>query len=343
MAMEISGNYSSYAMQGLTGSSTAECGKRQEKKEAWEATGERQNQSLAEYMSKLAKLVSGMECRVGDSLSPAKKGKTLTINPKLLEEMQSDPEREKEVKELIKGINAITKFMDGIDKAAGRRIIYRHSYIDEDGKYRQISCVRNDFMLHLSDKLREERRKNSEKLMEQTKERVKKKREELEKKQGWTKGVTPSAGFTGGIRKSAGKKVKYCHSYIDENGKYHEITYDKNDDMINMSEKLREERRKNSEKLIERTKEKAVKKKEELDEVLEEKEKTEAEEQSKEEKAEQAYKKMEQLLEQKVSASKDGMIYLSDNELRMMLEALKEEKNATGKRLQIGTRMDVLV
>ena len=52
----------------------------------------------------------------------------------------------------------------------------------------------------------------------------------------------------------------YQHSYIDENGKYYCRMQGRNDGMLNLSDKLREERRKNSEKLIEKTKEKAAEK-----------------------------------------------------------------------------------
>ena len=61
------------------------------------------------------------------------------------------------------------------------------------------------------------------------------------------------------------------HSYIDENGKYHSVGCYRNDFMLNMSDKLREERRKNSEKLIEKLKEKAEKSEEDLEENGEEK------------------------------------------------------------------------
>ncbi len=53
------------------------------------------------------------------------------------------------------------------------------------------------------------------------------------------------------------------YSYIDENGKYYCRMQSRNDFMLNMSDKLREEWRKNSEKLFEKTKQKATEKKEE--------------------------------------------------------------------------------
>ena len=77
-------------------------------------------------------------------------------------------------------VDSATKLMDGIYKASGWSVVYRHSYIDENGKYSAIACVRNDFMLNMSDKLREERRENSEKLIEKTKEKAAEKEKELE-------------------------------------------------------------------------------------------------------------------------------------------------------------------
>ena len=132
----------------------------------------------------------------------------MTVNPKLLEKMQNDPEKEKEMKDLIRGVESATKLMDSIYKASGWSVEYRHSYIDENGKYRAIACVRNDFMLNMSDKLREERRKNSEELIEKTKEKAAEKEEKLkeleEKKTAETEEVTDEKAE----RKSAYKKAE---------------------------------------------------------------------------------------------------------------------------------------
>ena len=66
-----------------------------------------------------------------------------------------------------------------------------------------------------------------------------------------------------------------------------------------------------SEKLIERTKERAAKRKKEL--------------------------------EEKITASKDGMIYLNDSDFRTMLEMIKEEKTGIGKRMHKGANLDILL
>lgn len=85
---------------------------------------------------------------------------------------QKDPEKEKEMKEMIKGVESAVNMLDSVMNASGWSVVFKHDYIDENGKYRQIALVRNDFMLNMSDKLREERRKNSEKLIEKTKEKA---------------------------------------------------------------------------------------------------------------------------------------------------------------------------
>ena len=144
-------------------------------------TGNDEAKSTAGYAKELEKLMPSVEFRIGNACVSAQSGKSLTVNPKLLEKMQNDPKKEKDMKDLIKGVESATKLMDGIYKASGWSVVYRHSYIDENGKYSAIACVRNDFMLNMSDKLREERRENSEKLIEKTKEKAAEKEKELEK------------------------------------------------------------------------------------------------------------------------------------------------------------------
>ena len=94
--------------------------------------------------------------------------------------MQNDPEKEKDMRDMIKGVEVMSKLAESITKASGWTIVYQHSYIDENGKYHCRMQTRNDGMLKLSDKLREERRKNSEKLIEKSKEKATDKREELQ-------------------------------------------------------------------------------------------------------------------------------------------------------------------
>ena len=180
MAMEITNNYSSYAAQSMAGSNAASRTKKKETENTSETTGNSKPRSTSDYVNELAKLVPSVELKVGNSFSTAKSGKTLTINPQLLKKMQNDPEKEKEMKELIKGVESAVNMLDSVMNASGWSVVFKHDYIDENGKYRQIALVRNDFMLNMSDKLREERKKNSEKLLERAKEKAAEKKEKLE-------------------------------------------------------------------------------------------------------------------------------------------------------------------
>ena len=188
MAMEITNNYNAYEnvyatqkqqtekRQAAAGKETSETAAAQKNSEA----GNDKAKSVASYVKKLEKLVPSVEFRVGNACLSAQSGKSLTVNPKLLEKMQNDPKTKKDMEDMIKGVESMTKLMDGIYKASGWSVVYRHSYIDENGKYSAIACVRNDFMLNMSDKLREERRENSEKLIEKTKEKAAEKEKELQ-------------------------------------------------------------------------------------------------------------------------------------------------------------------
>ena len=172
MAMEISGNFLDYSVKTQNYSSNAEQSN---------AAGSSESKSRAEYASELAKLVPSVDFKVGSSYASAKSGKTLTVNPQLLEKMRNDPEKEKEMKELIKGVESMTRLSESFNKASGWKTVFRHSYIDENGKYCHIALIRNEHGYKMSEKLREERRKNAEKLIEKQKEKVEKKKEEAEK------------------------------------------------------------------------------------------------------------------------------------------------------------------
>jgi hypothetical protein len=121
----------------------------------------------------------------------------------------------------------------------------------------------------------------------------------------------------------------------------------RNDGMLKLSDKLREERKKNSEKLLERAKEKAAEKKEKLEETLEEKQAAEAEEVTAEKtEGGSAYNKAEQLINEKMAASKDGTIYLSDADMKTIIEASQEEdagKTTVKDQPQVGANLDLKI
>ena len=170
MAMEITNNYTN-AYENTYAAQKQENTSKTESKE----TG-------SDYFNSLKKLVPSVDCRIGNTYASAKSGKTLTINPKLLEKMQKDPKFEKEMKELIKGVESMTKLSESINRASGWKTVYRHSYIDENGNYSHFALVRNEAGYKMSDKLREERRKNTEKFMKKSKEKAAKRKKELQEK-----------------------------------------------------------------------------------------------------------------------------------------------------------------
>lgn len=175
MAMEITNNYSSYVAQGMAGST-----KKKETENTSETVRSSKTKSTTDYANELAKFVPSVDFSVGSGCSSAKSGKSLTINPKLLEKMQNDPEQAKKTEAMIRGVESMSKLAESLTKASGWTIVYQHSYIDENGKYHCRMQTRNDGMLKLSDKLREERKRNSEKLLEKTKEKAAEKEKELE-------------------------------------------------------------------------------------------------------------------------------------------------------------------
>ena len=188
MAMEITNNYNAYEniyatqkqqtekKQAASGKETSETAATQKNSEA----GNDKAKSAAGYAKELKKLVPSVEFRVGNACVSAQRGKSLTVNPKLLEKMQNDPKTKKDMEDMIKGVESMSKLAESLTKASGWTIVYQHSYIDENGKYHCRMQTRNDGMLKLSDKLREERRKNSEKMIEKTKEKAAEKEKELQ-------------------------------------------------------------------------------------------------------------------------------------------------------------------
>ena len=188
MAMEITNSYNAYEnvyatqkqqtekKQAASGKKTSETAAAQKNSEA----GNDKAKSVAGYAKELEKFVPSVEFRVGNACASAQRGKSLTVNPKLLEKMQNDPKTKKDMEDMIKGVESMSKLAESLTKASGWTIVYQHSYIDENGKYHCRMQTRNDGMLKLSDKLREERKKNSEKLLEKTKEKAAEKQEELQ-------------------------------------------------------------------------------------------------------------------------------------------------------------------
>ncbi len=149
---------------------------------------------------------------------------------------------------------------------------------------------------------------------------------------------------------TTGSTVVCRHAYLDENGNYSNFTVSVRKDALN--EKLRKEAQENAEERIEKSREKARENAEQLAEKLEEK----AEEAKGSEKSEEKKvvtedgtttpNKAEQLLEEKMAASKDGTIYLNDTDMKTIIEAVQEEdagKTIVKEQTQVGANLDLKI
>jgi len=124
--MEISSSYSSYAAQSPYGA----------KKQTAQTAAKSSAGSTADYLNSLKSLAPSMAFEIGSSLNLKNDGKTntLTVNPKLLEKMQNDPEQAKETSELLRGIERAKSLVDSYMSARGRETKFSHWYVDENGK-----------------------------------------------------------------------------------------------------------------------------------------------------------------------------------------------------------------
>lgn len=139
--------------------------------------------SNQKYLKKLQSKVSYVELETGLGLSTKRDNKmgTVTINPKLLEKMQNDPEAEKKYTQMIKDIETAEKTAISYYNALGGCVERTsHWYIDENGKYYHFAFTRRDD--RLNKKLREEAKKNAEKQIEVTRKKVREKAEKLKEK-----------------------------------------------------------------------------------------------------------------------------------------------------------------
>jgi len=201
MGMEITNNYIYNTIQDMKKSHAAESAQKEVEQAAQESansgankahksdvaviyTNSLQNrkQGLADYVRELAKLAPSVDVKAGSTFSSARSGKTLTLSYSILNKMRNDPQTEKDMKDMIKGVEFITNFMDGIYKASGKTLVYQNSFIDQDGKYRCCSRVVDKRSLTMSSKLRQARKKNAQKLIDKSRQNAQKKRKELQKK-----------------------------------------------------------------------------------------------------------------------------------------------------------------
>lgn len=174
--MKITSNYSGIYASAYAAQQALKKEEAQEAATAKESAG----MSNEDYLKQLAKLVPSVKCSIGNGLSTAKSGLTLTINPKMLEKMQNDPEQARETMELIRGVESMQKLAESMTRANGFTTVYRHGYIDENGKYWGCGCtIKKD---PANAKLRKKAQENFEKRIEKSRENTRKKKAELAEK-----------------------------------------------------------------------------------------------------------------------------------------------------------------
>ena len=145
---------------------------------------------------------------------------------------------------------------------------------------------------------------------------------------------------------ATGSTVVCRHAYLDENGNYSNFTVSVRKDALN--EKLRKEAQENAEERIEKSREKARENAEKLEEKAEEAKESEKSEEKKvvKEDGTTTPNKAEQLLEEKMAASKDGTIYLNDTDMKTIIEAAQEEdagKTTVKEQAQVGANLDLKI
>lgn len=161
------------------------------------------------------------------------------------------------------------------------------------------------------------------------------------------KDVESATKWVDNFEKSMGYTAVCRHGYVDENGNFSSFAVVVRKDEMN--EKLRKEAQENAEERIEKSREKARENAEQLAEKLEEK--AEEGEKSEEKKVVKedgttTPNKAEQLLEEKMAASKDGTVYLNDTDIRTIIETAQEEdagKSTVKDQPQVGANLDLKI
>lgn len=162
------------------------------------------------YRKELQEKIPYVELETGWGLSMKRDRRSaITVNPKLLEKMQNDPEAEKKYTQTLKDIERAEKTVDAYYNMLGG-VVERtsHWYVDENGKYYHFAYTRRDDKLNK--KLREEAKKNAETLIEKTREKVRKKKAELQE---------PDAGVMEAVEKLLTKKQEQAENgeiYLNE-------------------------------------------------------------------------------------------------------------------------------
>ena len=157
------------------------------------------------------------------------------------------------------------------------------------------------------------------------------------------KDVESATKWVDNFEKSMGYTAVCRHGYVDENGNFSSFAVVVRKDEMN--EKLRKEAQENAEEQIEKSREKARENAEQLVKKMAEKAE-ESEKKVVKEDETTTPNKAEQLLDEKMSESKDGIIYLNDTDIRTIIEAVQEEnagKTVVRDQPQVGSNLDLKI
>ena len=184
MAITGVGNYSS-VYENTYALSRKETAKKEETKET---AATQKNAETAksggneEYLKNLQKQVPYIKLQTGYGLNTSNDSKVnvVSVNPKLLEKMQNDPQAAKEYTQRLKDVESATKWVDNFEKSMGYTAVCRHGYVDENGNFSSFAVVvRKDEM---NEKLRKEAQENAEERIEKSREKARENAEKLEEK-----------------------------------------------------------------------------------------------------------------------------------------------------------------
>ena len=139
--------------------------------------------SNEEYLKSLQKQVPYVTLEIGSALSMQrdKRAGVITVNPKLLEKMKSDPEAAAQYTQKLKDIERAERTANAYYNSLGGCVERTsHWYVDEEGNHYHFAITKRDD--RFNKKIREEAKKNMEEHIEKTREKARKKAEELEEK-----------------------------------------------------------------------------------------------------------------------------------------------------------------
>lgn len=184
MAITGVNNYNSVYESTYT-SSRKEAAKKEETKETTatqKGTETAKKNSNEEYLKNLQKQVPYIKLQTGYGLNTSNDSKVnvVSVNPKLLEKMQNDPQAAKEYTQRLKDVESAAKWVDNFEKSMGYTAICRHGYVDENGNFSSFAVVvRKD---ELNEKLRKEAQENAEERIEKSRENARKNAEKMAEK-----------------------------------------------------------------------------------------------------------------------------------------------------------------